>query len=48
MHGFDKSAGELEVVGRGDARKIGGHEPRRSRLGASTPDVARELAKTPV
>ena len=48
VHGFDKSAGELEVVGRSDARKIGGQEPGRSRLGASAPNVARELTKPSV
>jgi hypothetical protein len=34
VHGLDQPA--REVVGRGDTRKIGGQESRRSRLGAST------------
>jgi len=48
VHGLDESACELEVVARDDARKIGGQEPGRPRLGSSTPNVARELTKTPV
>jgi hypothetical protein len=45
VHGLDELAGELEVFRAGNARKIGGQEPRRPRLVASTPNVVRELAK---
>ena len=45
VDGLDKSACELDVLGRGDARKIGGQEPRCSGGMAVAPDVARELAK---
>jgi GNAT superfamily N-acetyltransferase len=48
VHGLDKSARELKVIGCGDAWKIGSQEPRRSWLDASTPHVARELTKTSV
>jgi hypothetical protein len=46
VHGLDEAARKLEVVGRGDAREIGGQEPRGSWLGTSAPNVARELSKT--
>ena len=45
VHSLDESARQLEVAGPGHARKIGSQEPGRSRLVASTSNVARELAK---
>ena len=48
VHGLDESARELEVAGPGHARKIGGEEPGRSRLVASTPNVVGEVAKAVV
>lgn len=45
LDGLDEPARKLEVVGPCDPWKIGGQEPRRSRLGARTPDVASELAE---
>jgi hypothetical protein len=46
VHGLDESARELEVAGPGHARKIGGQEPGRSWLVASTPNVKGEVAKS--
>jgi hypothetical protein len=48
LHGLDKSVRELEVARPGHARKIGGQEPRRPRLVASTPNVTGELTKASV
>jgi hypothetical protein len=45
VDGLDESARELEVAGPGHANKIGGQEPGRARLLASTPNVAGELTK---
>ena len=45
VHGLDESARELEVAGPGHTREIGGQEPRRPRLVASTPNVTGELTK---
>jgi hypothetical protein len=48
VHRLDELAGELQVVRLGHTRKIGGQEPGRPRLVASTPNVASELTKAPV
>ena len=45
LDGLDKSAGELDVVGRGHTREIGSQEPGCSGGVALAADVARELAK---
>jgi hypothetical protein len=45
VHGLDELARELEVSGPSHARKIGGQEPCRPRLVASTPNVVGKVAK---